>query len=441
MKEKTLQSSLWYTLGIVLYAMWINLGSALPDPIARLKAPYTSMFIVLTTVLLLFYLCYLAFINQYVRYAWRGFHRWPVYLRILVYLILTALVLCLVQIALMYALLSQRMDGVALFVRYFRIDFWVFSLPLLLYCVLLYRFPHIALFGFSKIEQLQQGYDELRQRKLYLRKENALLHCALQDLEDKKLSVELQMANIRADNFQLMKKEAESHQRLQELMGQRQGLQYALSDLEEQKRQLLLEQQDLLDKQHKLKAELESLQRDMEVVGAGARDSLIAWRNERRMSSLLTYIRALDQHTNRDIAEEMQLNDILFCYRTKRCYFVIDKSGRKQIISDLVGEMLKESDWFVQINGQVYFNMLYCMGQLEKYGVRNDGRRIVVDSATRKLLKQLLPQDELDEILESSRRCRKNFYCFWDSSNLRELDESGLFVEFRPDVERHKNQE
>ncbi|WP_343559013.1 hypothetical protein [Sphingobacterium sp.] len=439
MKEKTLQSSLWYTLGIVLYAIWINLGSALPDPMLRLKAPYTPVIMVLTAVLLLFYLCYLAFINQYVRYAWLGFQSWPVYLRFSAYLTLTAGVLCLVHIALMYAMLSQRVGGAALFVRYFRIDFWVFCLPLVLYCALLYRFPQIALFGFSKVAQLQQGNDALRQRKLYLRKKNALLQWELRDLDNKKSSLEQQMANIHADNLLLMQKEQESHLRMEELMGQRQGLLNALSDLEEQKRRILLEQHDLLDKQHKFKADLETLRRNMEAVEAGARDSLIAWREERRMSSLLTYIRALDQRSSRDASKEMLLHDLLFCYRKNRCDFVIDKLGRKQIVTDHVGDMLKDSPWFVQINGQIYFNMLYCMGQLEKYGAEKNRKKIVLDSATRLLLEQLLPQDELDEILESSRRCRKNFYCFWDSNNLRELNESGLFLEFRTDLERHKS--
>ncbi|MDR0265053.1 MAG: hypothetical protein LBJ04_17680 [Sphingobacterium sp.] len=414
-----------YGLGIVLYAIWINIGSAIDHPMERLQRPNTLFFMLATMVLLLLYVYYMARIVHLIFYSrssvFAVFNQRLLRYRRLFFLSLALAAPTATQLLLLSAILSQH-KGYGIFNTYFERDFWVFFVPMLLYGIYLYRHPQKALFTFKRVDQLEECKDRLEvhnallmQRKLELRQENELL---MMDMEQVRSAIR----NL--------------EQRQDELLVQRESLLTANTKLRRQEKLLQEQMNQLLDLQQDLAEEISLLHERMNNPALPDRKLLAAWLDQRSMPALLAYIRELDVGWTRADNCELPLHRLVCCYRKNRCFFICNIHGEKQMVPDREGQILTASDWMLKVNSSTYVNMLFCDNQLLKYKGSSDsgrGRMVRLNAAVRTSIEAVMPVAELNKLLEVSRRSREKFYSFWEHRNLLKLDESGLFLKFRID--------
>ncbi|WP_411973702.1 hypothetical protein ACLCDV_11075 [Sphingobacterium sp. Lzh-3] len=377
-----------YSLGILLYAIWINMGSAIDHLSVRWHRPNTFFFIGATVGLLVLYAYFIAWMLHWV-YAARStiiqvFNHRLLRYRALLFLGLTLGLLTAVHLLLMTAVLSQH-RGYTIFNSYFKHDFWVFFVPLLLYCIYLYRHPQLALSTFKRLGQLEDCKEELELRQ-------------------------------------------------QDLIAQRGSLLNANADLRRQERNLQEQMEQLLQKQGELSEVIRELKADSN--GPALPDSALlkVWQEQRSMPALLAYIRSLQVAGIPADRSILQVHQVVFLYRKNRVFFIGDKDGDKQMISDRAGQVLIASEWLVKVSNTYYINMLYCYSQLQKYegaDEKEGAKMLLLDPAVRASIEAQLPASELNAMLKVTRRSRERFYAFWEYSKLLTLDENGLFLKFR----------
>jgi hypothetical protein len=423
MGRKTAMKIGFYSLGILLYAIWINVGSAIDRPLQRLQRPNTLFFVLVTIFLLLLYAYYIARILHLVFYTrssiFAVFNQRLLQYRCLLFLALTLAAPTVTQMLLLSAILRQH-EGYTIFNTYLARDFWVFVVPLLLYGIYLYRYPQQALFTFKRVDELQDSKDRLEshnarllQRKLELRQENELLLAEMEQV----------LTAIR-----------QLEQRQEDLIVQRTSLLTANANLRRQEKLLQDQMEQLLVKQADLAVDIHRLQSSMNDRTLPDNKLLMAWQEQRSMPALLAYIRALDVGWTRVDNLELPLHRLVVCYRKDRCFFIFNLNGEKEMISDREGQTLRASEWMVKISSSSYINMLFCDNQLLKYdrsGDKKGGKMVLLNAAVRASIETVLPTAELNAMLDVSRRSREKFYSFWEYRNLLKLDESGLFLKFR----------
>jgi hypothetical protein len=412
-----------YGLGILIYASWINVGSAIDHPLERWNRPNTLFFIGATTGLLVLYAYYIARVLHLLCYTRSAitavFNQRLLGYRWLLFLCMTLGLLTALQLLLVTVVLSQH-KGYTIFNTYFRRDFWVFFVPLLLYCVYLYRHPQQALFIFKRMDQLQDRKDRLEdhnalllQRKLELKQENKRL---IGEIEQVRSAISY------------------GEQRQADLIAQRRSLLTANADLRRQERTLQEQMEQLLHRQAELAEEISLLQSGMDSPGLPDSHLLTAWQEQRSMPALRAYIHSLEAAAGSEKSCELPVHRVVLCYRKNRCFFIFGSDGEKQMISDRAGRMLIASDWLVKVSSTHYINMLFCVNQLQKYEAGRDkegAKMVLLDPAVRASIETVLPAAQLNSMLEVSRRLRERFYSFWEHSNLLNLDENGLFLTFR----------
>lgn len=423
MRENNSFKIVLYCLGILIYAVWINMGSAINHPLARWQSPNTLFFIGATMVLLLLYAYHIARVLHLVCYTRSKFiavfHYRLSGFRWLFFLSMTLGLLTVMQLLLVSIILSQH-KGYTIFNSYFERDFWVFFVPLMVYCLFLYKYPQYALFIFKRVDELQDYKDRLEdhnaalmQRKLELKQAN------------ERLSTELLQVRLAIQGLE---------QREIVLITQRRDLLTANAGLGTQERLLQERMKKLLQKQQELLEEISLLQLRMDEPMLPSSALLTSWREQRSMPALLAYIRSLATLSAATQSCELFVHQVVICQRKGRCYFVFNIQGEKQMIPDSAGRMLRSTGWLVKVNNSDYINMLFCENQLLKYEGAKDkegAKMVLLDPAARISIEAVLPAVELNAMLEVSRRSRERFYNFWDHSNLLKLNENGLFLKFR----------
>jgi len=415
---------LFYMLGILIYAVWINLGSAIGAVSARWHSPNTFFFILLTMGLLLLYAHHIARVlylvldtrSTLMPVIGRGNRG----CRLLLFLSLSLGLLTILHVLLVAALLSQH-KGYTIFNTYFRRDFWFFFIPLLIYCLYLYRHPRHALFTFRRMDELQERKERLEDR-------NASLLRRKLELKQENERLTLKMKRIGDGIKELEKRESV-------LIAHRNSLLTANADLGKEKQLLQDKMNELQQQKQQLAEEISLLQVKWNESLQPANALLRTWQQQRSMPALLAYIRSSETEGEAWNGCELALHQVVICQRKDRCYFVYTAQGEKQLIPDSAGRMLTAAKWLVKVSNAHYLNMLYCENKLVKYHAsdadKGDLKMAVLDPAVRTVLEAALSETELDSLLEVSRRLRIRFCSFWEISNLRKLDESGLFIKFR----------
>ncbi|GEM_PF-6912879 len=413
-----------YMIGILIYAVWINLGSAIGAVSARWHSPNTLFFILLTMGLLLLYAYHIARVLHLVldtrsalmTIIGKGSGGW----RSLLFLFLSVGLLTVLHVLLVEALLSQH-KGYTIFNTYFRRDFWMFFIPLLIYCFYLYRHPGHALFTFRRMDELLDCKDRLEDR-------NASLLRRKLELKQDNERLNLEMERVGDGMKELERRESV-------LIAHRNSLLTANADLGKERQLLQGKMKELWQQKQELSEEISLLQVKWNESLLPANALLRTWQQQRSMPALLAYIRSSETEEEAWNGCELALHQIVMCQRKDRCYFVYTTQGEKQLIPDSAGRMLTAAKWLVKISNSNYLNMLYCESKLVRNYAsatdRGDLKMVVLDPAVRTVLEAALSETELDSLLEVSRRLRIRFCSFWEISNLRKLDESGLFLKFR----------
>lgn len=257
------------------------------------------------------------------------------------------------------------------------------------------------------------------------------MNILMQQLKGAKNELEKKIRKIATENLLLSKMDEHYQQQQEEMLFQKQCLLRALDVLLQKERILLKDQQELIAEHQQLKMELERLQHSVDTTEGKAELLLNSWRERRNMMTLLIYVRALDNRQNIPPIHDLRVHDVVLGYRQDRCYFIVDEYGRKQIISDELGQEMADCPWFVKTNKQVYLNMLHCTGELHKIGEVSQNKHVVLDAQTRERMESNIAATELDNLLNASRRLATEFSTFWGNTRFT-LDETGLFVAFRP---------
>ncbi|WP_021191024.1 hypothetical protein [Sphingobacterium sp. IITKGP-BTPF85] len=136
-------------LGIIIFAFLINLGSALPEPMYRLKKPVMVLTILFTIPLTFLYLYYISWVQYRLFTFSKGTKKRPLWSTLPLFLFMTAGLVWGFHMLLLYTVVVGRSTASLFSKAYFAADFWFFIIPLLLYCLYLFFEPERTLFSFG----------------------------------------------------------------------------------------------------------------------------------------------------------------------------------------------------------------------------------------------------------------------------------------------------
>lgn len=151
---KTLQKHVFYLIGIVLFALMINLGSVFDDLMSRLNKPLFQRVILATIVLLYAYIFLIQQIYAYLFYKNSPFLKLTGFLKGTIFIMLSVGMVLSIHLLLLDILLTQRNQGTFFTLDYFKNDFLLLFIPVLLYAIFVFLKPEVVLFKFPKIDGL-----------------------------------------------------------------------------------------------------------------------------------------------------------------------------------------------------------------------------------------------------------------------------------------------
>lgn len=154
----------FYLIGIILFSLLINLGTAWDDVMARMLKPLFRQVLIATIILLH---CYLYFIQKL---SFRLLNTCPWFAQLAdhrkfrSFVFLNAFPVLFIHLLILNFLLLQRNHGSLFRSDYFHTDFWFFFIPLICYTTFLYFKPQEFLFRASKKKEvnLPEQEDQLQ---------------------------------------------------------------------------------------------------------------------------------------------------------------------------------------------------------------------------------------------------------------------------------------
>lgn len=155
-----LKKHAFYLIGIILFALVINLSSAYDDIIVRLKEPLFQQVFIATMILLYVYLYIIQKIYHDLFYSNSWILRINTVLRGPIFVLLSVGSILVIHVNILNLLLGQRNYGNVFSHGYFKEDFWFLCIPLLCYVIYIYRKPNMLLFSVPKITGVQIAKEE-----------------------------------------------------------------------------------------------------------------------------------------------------------------------------------------------------------------------------------------------------------------------------------------
>lgn len=157
---KPLQKHVFYLIGIILFALMINLGSAFDDVVSRLNKPLFQRIFLATIVLLYAYIFLIHQLYAFLFFKSSRFVKLTGLLKGTIFIILSLGMVISIHLLLMDILLTQRNQGTFFTLDYFKNDFLFFFIPVLVYMIFLLLKPEVVLFKFAKIDSLKIPNEE-----------------------------------------------------------------------------------------------------------------------------------------------------------------------------------------------------------------------------------------------------------------------------------------
>lgn len=155
-----LRKYVFYLIGILIFSLVVNLGTALDDIWLRMKKPMFQQVLIATIAL---FHCYLYFIQ---RMSYRLLYICPWYktlhtgAKFPVFILLCSGPVLLIHVLILNFLLAQRNHGSIFNWEYFQTDFWFFFIPLTCYVISVYYSPQVFLFRVPNEKKVQLSQQE-----------------------------------------------------------------------------------------------------------------------------------------------------------------------------------------------------------------------------------------------------------------------------------------
>ncbi|PUV24570.1 hypothetical protein [Sphingobacterium athyrii] len=358
----------YYFIGIFIFALMVNLGSAWPYPMSRLERdPIMVGTIAATIPLTVLYLYFIALISHRLQSSGNRFVKQRNGTGLVFFVSCTALPIWLCHLLVLYFTFTAVSAKSLFSAAYFAADFWFFAIPLISYCSYLYFYPLNALFTFKNSRVLEEEQRVLRKQ-----------------------------------------------------IG---SLTTTCEDLSAAKRRMRNEKDELLRTKEVLSARLSVLEsRESEV--------LQLWRQERSVDVLFTYFQQAYLQYPLDFEGDLCMYHIVLVHKSAGVYFVILVNGMKMLLNGEGQLKVLANPWFVNTSQNVLVNMLFCKKELIGIPNRQGNKLLQLRPPYRTSLEEVYTCSKLDGWLISTRRLKDNFIGFWDYNNLRKMDESRLLERF-----------
>lgn len=395
-----------YTIGVIIFAFLINLGSALPDPIYRLKKPVMVLTILFTIPLTFVYLYYISWVQYRLFPFFKGTNKRPAWVTQPFFLFMTAGMVWCFHMLLLYTVVVGRSTASLFSKAYFAADFWFFIVPLLLYCLYLSFRPHGALFSFGKAKLLQEENQSLQK-----------VNHKLNDLKE----------HLMTENTDLLV-------RKQAVKSQYHNMIATIDEHDRAAQQLRIENKALSDEVEQLREKTEKLEDQvMEQPLQLERDELpLLWLEERSIEVLLQYICERNFGNNPLPDHTRFVLELVIIERVKTVYFGIYANGSKWLLPNEAVETLLNNPWIVKLSNKAFVNMLYCKKNMLTGTRGSKIKRVELIGFFRARMDENLNTKRIDELLKSE-RLRSNFEKFWEYDRLLKMDASRLYNTFRSD--------
>lgn len=399
-------NTICYVLGIIIFAFLINLGSALPEPMYRLKKPVMVLTILFTIPLTFLYLYYISWVQYRLFTFSKGTKKRPLWSTLPLFLFMTAGLVWGFHMLLLYTVVVGRSTASLFSKAYFAADFWFFIIPLLLYCLYLFFEPERTLFSFGKLEQLQ--------------KENHSLQSVNHNLIDLK-------EQLITENTDLLVRKQAVKSQYYKLIANIHEHDQAAQQLRIENKELSFEVEQLREKTEKLEDQV------TEMPLHSGRDELpLLWLEERSVDVLLQYICERNFWKNPLPDHTRFVLELIIIERVETVYFGIYANGKKWLLPNEAVEALLNNPWIVKLNNKAFVNMLYCKKNMLPVIKGSKIKRVELISFFRTQLDENLDTKHIDELLETE-RLRPNFEKFWEYDRLLKMDASRLYDTFRSD--------
>ncbi|KKX46990.1 hypothetical protein [Sphingobacterium sp. IITKGP-BTPF85] len=191
-----LRKLLFYTIGVLLCTLLINLGSSWHDPIARLKSVPFRTIVLMTVPLLFVYLMLLSWFINFWYTDFNGLFKLPRKWQFILFVLLAAGVIVALHMMVLHVAIGLK-TGKSIFSKaYFRADFWFFITPLLSYCCFLFARTKASLLPFHNTRKTLRDHHTLLH-------ERAVLDSAYQELQQHHHELSSDLNNMLQDHVHL----------------------------------------------------------------------------------------------------------------------------------------------------------------------------------------------------------------------------------------------
>jgi len=141
-----LRKYVFYLIGILIFSLVVNLGTAVDDIWLRMKKPLFQQVFIATVALFHCYLYFIQRISYRIRYKCPWYKTLNKGTKFPVFILLCSGPVLLINVLILNFLLAQRNHGSIFNWDYFQTDFWFFFIPLTCYVISLYFKPKVFLF-------------------------------------------------------------------------------------------------------------------------------------------------------------------------------------------------------------------------------------------------------------------------------------------------------
>lgn len=397
-----LRKFLFYTVGVLLCTLLINLGSSWHDPIARVKSVHFSTIVLMTVPLLFVYLMLLSWFINFWYSDFNGLLKLPRKWQFILFVLFSASVIVALHMMVLHVAIILKTGKSIFSMAYFRADFWFFITPLFSYCCFLFARPQASLFPFHNTRKTLRDHDALLQ-------ERSVLDNAYQELKqhhnDLLQQHEFSKSNaLLADAIHLKEKNDDI---IKKMKAENLALKTQLD--------LLLDQEA-----NKMFPSLKKYELD-----ASGKWPL-AWTETRIMDALMHIVWDRHLHHVMQSGGVRRVYEVMLILKSGKYNIGVYVSGEKWVLEDEEAAILLRNPWMVTVNADVTLNMLYCNGKVLP-GVQGSGKfNILIDDFCKNVLDEKVKDEKLKQLL-LSRHFRKGFEYFWELDCLLKMDAARLY--------------
>lgn len=400
-----LRKFLFYTVGVLLCTLLINLGSSWHDPIARLKSVPFRTIVLMTVPLLFIYLMLLSWFINFWYTDFNGLLKLPRKWQFTLFVLLATSVIVALHMMALHVAIGLKTGKSIFSMAYFRADFWFFITPLFSYCCFLFARPQASLFPFHNTRKTLRAHDALMQ-------ERSVLDNAYQALKQQ-------------HNDLLQQQEfSKSNALLAEAIHLEENNDDIIKDVKAENLALKTQLDLLLDQNaNKMFPSLKKYELDGDAAWP------LAWTDTRIMDTLMHFI--WDRHVyHAELPGGVRrVYEVMLILKLKKYNLCVYVSGEKWVLEDEEAAILLRNPWMVKVNADVTLNMLYCNGKVLP-GVKGSGKfNILIDDFCKNVLDEKVKDDKLKQLL-LSRHFRKGFEYFWEPDCLLKMDAARLYDTF-----------